>query len=70
MRAVYLVARKAACNLLLSIAVTRLFVRNAVRDGRPVTHTSFEDDVRYMASTEPYGWVSLREGRKVELAEL
>ncbi len=42
---------------------------DAVRDGRPVTHTNFEDGVKYMAFTEAVQ-VSLREGRKVELGEL
>ncbi len=42
---------------------------DAVRDGRPVTHTSFEDGEKYMAFTEAVQ-VSLREGRKVELEDL
>ena len=42
---------------------------DAIRDGKPVTHTNFEDGVRYMAFTEAVQ-VSLREGRKVELASL
>ena len=42
---------------------------DAVRDGRPVTHTNFEDGVKYMTFTEAVQ-VSLREGRKVELGEL
>jgi predicted dehydrogenase len=42
---------------------------DAIREGRPVTHTNFEDGVKYMAFTEAVQ-VSLREGRKVELEEL
>jgi predicted dehydrogenase len=39
---------------------------NAIRDGKAVTHTSFEDGVRYMAFTDAVQ-TSLREGRKVDL---
>ena len=42
---------------------------DAVRDGRPVTHTNFEDGVKYMAFTEAVQ-VSFREGRRVVLGEL
>ena len=38
----------------------------AVLEGKPVTHTSFEDGVKYMEFTEAVN-LSLREGRKVEL---
>ena len=38
----------------------------AVRDGKPVTHTSFEDGVKYMEFTEAVQ-ISMREGRRVEL---
>jgi predicted dehydrogenase len=38
----------------------------AVLEGKPVTHTSFEDGVKYMEFTEAVQ-LSLREGRKVEL---
>ncbi len=41
-------------------------VVDAIRDGAPVTHTSFEDGVRYMEFTEAVN-VSLAEGRRVEL---
>lgn len=39
---------------------------DAIRDGAPVTHTSFVDGVRYMGFTEAVN-VSLAEGRRVEL---
>ena len=42
---------------------------DAIRDGRPVTHTNFEDGVKYMAFTEAVQ-VSFREGRRVVLSEL
>ena len=38
----------------------------AVTEGKPVTHTSFEDGVKYMEFTEAVN-VSMQEGRKVEL---
>ncbi|MBM3277814.1 MAG: Gfo/Idh/MocA family oxidoreductase [Candidatus Handelsmanbacteria bacterium] len=38
----------------------------AVLEGKPVTHTNFEDGVKYMEFTEAVQF-SLREGRKVEL---
>ena len=44
--------------------VEREFV-DAVREGAPVTHTSFADGVRYMEFTEAVD-ISLREGRRVE----
>ena len=39
---------------------------DAIRDGKPVTHTSFADGVKYMAFTEAVQ-ISIAEGRKVEL---
>ena len=39
---------------------------DAIRDGKPVTHTSFEDGVRYMEFTEAVN-ISLAQGRRVEL---
>jgi predicted dehydrogenase len=42
---------------------------NAIRDGKPVTHTNFDDGEKYMAFTEAVQ-VSLKEGRKVELGSL
>ncbi|MEE2776956.1 MAG: Gfo/Idh/MocA family oxidoreductase [Acidobacteriota bacterium] len=42
---------------------------DAIRDGRPVTHTSFADGVRYMQFTEAVQ-IALVEGRRVELGEL
>ena len=42
---------------------------DAIRDGRPVSHTNFEDGVKYMAFTEAVQ-VSFREGRRVVLSEL
>jgi len=39
---------------------------DAVREGKPVTRTSFADGVKYMAFTEAVQ-ISLREGRRVEL---
>ncbi len=39
---------------------------DAVRDGKPVTHTSFEDGVKYMEFTEAVQ-LSLREGRRIDL---
>ncbi|MEE3040235.1 MAG: Gfo/Idh/MocA family oxidoreductase [Candidatus Latescibacterota bacterium] len=42
---------------------------NAIRDRKPVTHTNFDDGVKYMTFTEAVQ-VSLSEGRKVELASL
>lgn len=38
----------------------------AIRDGRPVTHTSFADGVKYMEFTEAVQ-ISMAEGRRVEL---
>ncbi|MFH1566827.1 MAG: Gfo/Idh/MocA family oxidoreductase [Gemmatimonadota bacterium] len=38
----------------------------AIREGAPVTHTSFADGVRYMEFTEAVN-LSLREGRRVDL---
>ena len=40
---------------------------DAIRDGKPVTHTSFADGVKYMAFTDAVQ-TSLREGRRVEVA--
>ena len=37
-----------------------------IRDGRPVTHTSFADGVKYMEFTEAVQ-ISMAEGRRVEL---
>jgi predicted dehydrogenase len=45
--------------------VERDFVE-AIREGRPVTHTSFADGVKYMEFTEAVQ-ISLREGRRVKL---
>ena len=42
---------------------------DAIRDGKPVTHTNFSDGVKYMAFTEAVQ-VSIAEGRRVELASL
>ncbi|MEE2657502.1 MAG: Gfo/Idh/MocA family oxidoreductase [Candidatus Latescibacterota bacterium] len=42
---------------------------DAIRDGKPVTHTNFDDGVKYMEFTEAVQ-VSLAEGRKVELSSL
>lgn len=42
---------------------------DAIRDGKPVTHTNFDDGVRYMAFTEAVQ-TSISEGRKVELSSL
>ena len=39
---------------------------DSIRDGRTVTHTNFEDGVKYMAFTDAVQR-SLREGRKVDL---
>lgn len=39
---------------------------DAIRDGAPVTHTSFSDGVRYMEFTEAVT-LSLREGRRIDL---
>ena len=39
---------------------------DAIRDGRPVTHTSFADGVKYMEFTEAVQ-ISMAEGRRVEL---
>ena len=39
---------------------------DAIRDGQPVTHTSFADGVRYMEFTEAVQ-MSLREGRRIDL---
>ena len=39
---------------------------DAIRDGTTVTHTSFDDGVKYMEFTEAVN-VSLAEGRRVEL---
>jgi predicted dehydrogenase len=39
---------------------------DAIREGRPVTRTSFADGVKYMAFTEAVQ-LSLRQGRRVEL---
>ena len=39
---------------------------DAIRDGKPVTHTSFEDGVKYMEFTEAVQ-LSLREGRRIDL---
>lgn len=39
---------------------------DAIRDGKPVTHTNFGDGVKYMEFTEAVN-VSLAEGRRVEL---
>ena len=41
----------------------------SIRDGKPVTHTNFDDGVKYMTFTEAVQ-VSLSEGRKVELGTL
>ena len=38
----------------------------AIRDGKPVTHTSFEDGVKYMEFTEAVQ-LSLRAGRRIDL---
>ncbi|MCZ6887472.1 MAG: hypothetical protein O7H39_03175, partial [Gammaproteobacteria bacterium] len=45
--------------------VERDFV-DAIREGRPVTHTCFADGVNYMEFTEAVQ-ISMREGRTVEL---
>ena len=39
---------------------------DAIRDGATVTHTNFDDGVKYMEFTEAVN-VSLAEGRRVEL---
>ena len=39
---------------------------DAIRDGRPVTHTSFADGVKYMEFTEAVA-ISRAAGRRVEL---
>jgi len=39
---------------------------DAIREGKPVTHTSFSDGVKYMAFTEAVQ-ISIQEGRRVEL---
>lgn len=39
---------------------------DAIREGRPVTHTSFEDGVKYMEFTEAVQ-ISMREDRRVQL---
>ena len=39
---------------------------DSIRDGKPVTHTSFEDGVKYMAFTDAVQ-TSLRDGRRVDL---
>jgi len=39
---------------------------DAIREGKPVTHTNFADGVKYMAFTEAVQ-ISLAEGRRVEL---
>ena len=39
---------------------------DAIRDGRPVTHTSFADGVKYMEFTEAVQ-ISMAEGRRVDL---
>ena len=39
---------------------------DAIRDGRPVTHTSFADGVKYMEFTEAVQ-ISIAEGRRVDL---
>ena len=39
---------------------------DAIRDGKPVTHTSFEEGAKYMEFTEAVN-VSVAEGRRVEL---
>ncbi|MBT5056007.1 MAG: Gfo/Idh/MocA family oxidoreductase [Gemmatimonadetes bacterium] len=41
----------------------------SIRDSKPVTHTNFDDGVKYMTFTEAVQ-VSLSEGRKVELGTL
>ena len=42
---------------------------DAIREGKPVTHTNFTDGLRYMEFTEAVQ-MSLAEGRKVNLSEL
>ena len=39
---------------------------DAIRDGRPVTHTNFADGVKYMEFTEAVQ-ISMAEGRRVDL---
>ena len=41
---------------------------DAIRDGKPVTRTSFDDAVKYMAFTDAVQ-MSLREGRVVEVPD-
>ncbi len=39
---------------------------DAVREGKPVTHTSFDDGVKYMQFTEAVQR-SMEQGRRIEL---
>jgi hypothetical protein len=48
---------------------TQTWAVQVIREGKPVTLTSFEDGVRYMEFTDAVWW-SWKEGRAVDVAGL